>query len=251
MSRRAGGGGPVDGTVVRLTARSLLGRRRALLLLALPAVLLLLSGLARALAGVEPELAVVLLSGFALGTLVPLLGLIAGTGAVGPEIDDGSIVYLLSKPLSRHTIVLSKVLVAMAVVTVLGALPTFVAGLVLVGTADGLAVGFGVGAAAAGLGYCALFLLLAVVTRNAVVVGLLYALIWEGLVGNLVPGAQSLSVRQWALVLTERIVSPSARELGATSAVGTSGLVLLLLTVVGCTWFAGRRLRTLRLTSDA
>ena len=246
----SGSAGLVDGTVVRLTARSLLGRRRALLLLILPAVLLLLSGLARTLAGVEPELTVVLLGSFALGTLVPLLGLIAGTGAIGPEIDDGSIVYLLSKPLSRHTIVVSKLLVAVAVVLVLGALPTLVAGLVLAGTADGLAVGFAVGAAAAGVGYCALFLLLAVLTRNAVVVGLLYALIWEGLVASLVPGAQALSIRQWALVLTERIVSPSARELGAASDVGTTGLVLLALTVVGCTWGAGRRLRTLRLTSD-
>lgn len=242
---------PLDPTVARLTAGSLLGRRRALLLLALPLVLLVLAGLARALAGVEPELTVVLLGSFALGTLVPLLGLLAGTGAIGPEIDDGSIVYLLSKPLSRHTIVVSKLLVAAAVTTVLGALPTLAAGLVLGGTADGLAVGFAVGALAAGIGYCALFLLLAVLTRNAVVVGLLYALIWEGLIGGLVPGAQALSIRQWALVLTERIVSPSARELGAVSEVGTGGLVLLGVTVLGCTWLAGRRLQVLRLTSEA
>jgi ABC-2 type transport system permease protein len=247
----SGTGAPVDPTVVRLTARSLLGRRRALLLAALPLVLLVLASLARSLAGVEPELTVVLLGSFALGTLVPLLGLVAGTGAIGPEIDDGSIVYLLSKPLSRHTIVLSKLLVAVAVTTALGALPTYVAGLVLGGSADDLAVGFAVGAAAAGVGYCALFLLLAVLTRNAVVVGLLYALIWEGLVAGLVPGAQALSIRQWALVLTERIVGPAAGELGADSAVGTSGLVLLVVTVVGCTWGAGRRLRTLRLASEA
>ena len=107
------------------------------------------------------------------------------------------------------------------------------------------------GAAAAGIGYCALFLLLAVVTRNAVVVGLLYALIWESLVGQLVPGAQALSIQQWALVLTERIVGARAEELGADSAVGGTGLVLLVAVVVGATWYAGRRLRTLRLTSDA
>ncbi len=53
------------------------------------------------------------------------------------------------------------------------AVPTLLAGLMLTGTADGLAVGYAVGAAVAGIGYCALFLLLAVVTRNAVVAGLL------------------------------------------------------------------------------
>ena len=242
---------PVDPTVARLTAGSLLGRRRALLLLALPAVLLVLAGVARALAGQDTQLAGFLLGSFALATVVPLLGLLAGTGAIGPEIDDGSIVYLLSKPLSRHVMVVTKLLVAVAVVLVLGALPTLVAGLVLVGTTDGLAVGFAVGAAAAGVGYCALFLLLAVVTRNAVVVGLLYALIWESLVGQLVPGAQALSIQQWALVLTERIVGPRAEALGADSAVGGTGLVLLLSVVVVATWAAGHRLRELRLTSDA
>ena len=242
---------PVDATVARLTAGSLLGRRRALLLLALPAVLLVLAGVARALSGQDPELSAFLLSSFALGTVVPLLGLLAGTGAIGPEIDDGSIVYLLSKPLSRSVMVVTKLLVAVAVVLVLGALPTLVAGLLLAGTSDGLAVGFAVGAAAAGTGYCALFLLLAVVTRNAVVVGLMYALIWESLVGQLVPGAQALSIRQWALVLTERIVGGRAEALGADSAVGSIGLVLLVAVVVGATWYAGRRLRTLRLTSDA
>ena len=242
---------PVDATVARLTAGSLLGRRRALLLLALPAVLLALAVAARVLAGQDEQLTVLLLGSFAVGTVVPLLGLLAGTGAIGPEIDDGSIVYLLAKPLSRHTMVVTKLLVAVGVVLVLGALPTLVAGLVLAGTTDGLAVGFAVGAAAAGTGYCALFLLLAVVTRNAVVVGLLYALIWESLVGQLVPGAQALSVQQWALVLTERIVGPRAEQLGADSAVGGVGVVLLIAVVVGATWYAGQRLRTIRLTSDA
>ena len=220
------------------------------MLLALPAVLLVLSGAARALAGQDAQLSAFLLGSFALGTVVPLLGLLAGTGAIGPEIDDGSIVYLLSKPLSRPTMVVTKLLVAVAVVLVLGALPTLVAGLILSGTADGLAVGFAAGAAAAGIGYCALFLLLAVVTRNAVVVGLLYALIWESLVGQLVPGAQALSIQQWSLVLTEHLVGASAEPLGVTSAVGPVGPLLLLLLVVGCTWGAGTKLRSLRLTSD-
>jgi ABC-2 type transport system permease protein len=235
----------------RLTARSLLGRRRALLLLLLPAVLLALSVLARALAGSDEELVVTLLGGFALGTLVPLLGLIAGTGAIGPEIDDGSIVYLLTKPLNRHSIVITKFLVAVAVVTALGALPTFAAGLVLTGTTGNLAVGYAVGAAVAGIAYCAVFLLLAVVTRNAVVIGLLYALVWESLIGQFVPGAQALSIQQWALAITERIIGAPAEQLGATSAVGLGTAVALLLVVTaGATWYAGRRLRTIRLTSE-
>ncbi len=242
----------MNATVARLTARSLLGRRRALLLLSLPVVLLVIAATSRALVGPSTELAAFVLGSFALGTVVPLLGLIAGTGAIGPEIDDGSIVYVLSKPLSRHVIVVTKVVVAAAVVTVLGAVPTFLAGLLLAGTTDGIALAYAVGAAAAGIGYCALYVLLGVLTRNAVVVGLLYALIWESLVGQFVPGAQALSIRQWSLVLTERLVSSDDPELLArvSSAVGLVGVPLLLALVLGCTWYAGTRLRTLRLTSD-
>ncbi|MCY7343586.1 MAG: ABC transporter permease [Pseudonocardia sp.] len=242
----------MNSTVATLTARSLLGHRRALLLLALPAVFLVLAVISRWLAGEDSGNTVVLLGGFALGTLVPLLGLIAGTGAIGPEIDDGSVVYLLSKPLGRHTIVRTKLAVAVGVVVTFAVLPTLVAGLILSGGSDRLAVGFAVAALVAGIAYCALFLALAVMTRHAVVVGLLYALIWETLVGNFVPGAQALSVQQWALALTEKIVGSSrSAELSITPAVGLGAAVpLLLVVVVGFTWYAGRRLRSLRIAGD-
>lgn len=240
----------MNGVVAGLTARSLLGRRRVLLLLALPLVLLLLCVAVRLLAGPDTTVTVGLLAGFALGTVVPLLGLIAGAGSIGPEIDDGSIIYLMSKPLSRHSIIRSKLVVAAVVVTVVAAVPTFLAGFIMSGTDDGLAFGFGAGAAVAGLAYCALFLLLAILTRNAVVIGLIYVLIWESLVGSFVPGAQVLSIQQWGLAITERIVGSTEGPLfGVSSAVGFgTGVTLLAIVIVGCTWFAGRRLRTLRLT---
>jgi ABC-2 type transport system permease protein len=240
-------------TVADLTLRTLLGRRRAWLLLALPAVLLLLAVIVRLTvdAGDRDDVAVGLLGGFALATLVPLLGLIAGTGAIGGEIDDGSIVYLLAKPLSRHVIVVTKLAVAVAVIVVFAALPVLVAGLVLVGTMAGLAVGYGLGALLAGTAYCALFLLLSVLTRNAVVIGLIYALVWETVVGSLVPGAQALSIQQWSLAATRAVVGPRAEQLGVTAAVRPEvSLVLLVLLVVAATAFAGSRLRSLRLTGQ-
>lgn len=240
----------MNATVARLTARGLLAGRRAVLLIALPVVLLVLAVLARVL-GADDALAVTLLGGFALATLVPLLGLVAGTGAIGPEIDDGSIVYLLSKPLSRDTIVVTKLLVAVAVVTALGALPTLVAGVVLTGELGRLALGYALAAAVAGAAYCALFVMLAVLTRNAVVVGLVYALVWETVVGQFVPGAQALSIQQWSLAVAGPVLGDTGRELGVTAAVGLSvGVALLLAVALGATFVAGRRLRTIRLTSD-
>jgi ABC-2 type transport system permease protein len=236
-------------TVARLTLRALLGRRRALLLFALPALLVLLAGVVRWVSGPHPGLAAPVLGDVGLGTIVPLLALIAGTGAIAPEIDDGSIVYLLSKPLNRFTIVVSKYAVAVGTVLTFAALPTLAAGLILAGTQGRLAYAYAGAAAVASLAYCALFLLLGVVSRNAVVIGLLYALIWESLVGGLVPGARALSVQQWATAVGERI--SVARDWPVQSAVSlTTGVTLLAVVAVGATALAGWRLRSLRLTSD-
>ena len=241
----------MNATIARLTVRSLLGRRRALLLLALPVVLLLLAAFTRAVAGQDERTTVGMLGGFTLGTVLPLLGLIAGSGAIGPEIDDGSIVYLLSKPVSRFSIVNTKAAVALATVIAFGVVPTLLAGLVLSGTTDGLAFAYAAGALVASFAYVALFLLLAVVTRQAVVIGLLYAIVWESLVGTFIPGARALSVQQWSLSLTEKLLGDHARDLDVHAAVGLgTGLTLLVAVTAAGTWYAGWRLRSLRLTSD-
>jgi AcrR family transcriptional regulator len=99
--------------------------------------------------------------------------------------------------------------------------------------------------------YAALFVLLAVVTRHAVVIGLLYALIWESLIGSFVPGAQALSIQQWSLAITQKVLGARAEPLNINAAVGVGvAIPLLLVLIVGSTWYAGWRLRSLRLTSD-
>jgi len=105
---------------------------------------------------------------------------------------------------------------------------------------------------AAAVAYSALFLLLAVISRNPVVIGLIYALIWESLIGGLVPGAQTLSVQQWSLAVTQRVLGDSAERVGVDAAVGFgTGVVLLVAVTVVATAYAGRRLQTLRLTDDS
>ena len=250
----------MNSTVATLTSRSLLGRKRTLVLMLLPLALLALCVLARVLAGLdsgiaeelERGLSADLLGAFGIAIMMPLLGLIAGTGSIGPEIDEGSIVYLLAKPLNRYSIVVTKLLVALGVITAFGVIPVAICGVVLTGELGPVAISFAVGAFAAGVAYCAFFLMLSVITKNAVVVGLIYALIWESLVGGLVPGAQDLSIQQWSLAVVQQVFGDGAYRLGIGSAVAfTTGLVLLIVVTVGSTAYAGRRLQTLRLNDDA
>ena len=236
-----------DPTVARLTYRGLLGRRRALILGALPALLIVISVAVRAFTGADDQVASDVLGGFALATMVPIIGVIAGTGAIGPEIDDGSVVYLLAKPVKRPTIIFTKLIVAIAVTMAFSAIPTFLAGMILNGNGQQIAVAYTVAALVASIAYAAIFLLLGTITRHAVVFGLVYALVWETLFGSLVSGARTLSVQQWSLAVAQKV---SGGDL-VTSDVGlTTGTVLLVVVTVAATWFAGQKLRTLTLAGE-
>lgn len=235
-------------TVARLTYRAVLGRKRALILCALPALLVLVAAVVRAMVGADDQVASQLLGGFAVATMVPLIGVIAGTGAIGPEIDDGSVVYLLAKPIKRPTIIVTKLIVAIGVTVGFSAVPVLIAGFVLNGNSQQIAVAYALAAAVASIAYSALFLLLGTVSRHAVVIGLIYALIWEALFGSLVSGAKTLSVQQWALALGEKVAGSGA---DVTSDVALPvALVLLVVVTVGGTWFAGQRLRSLTLAGE-
>ncbi|MEV8335337.1 ABC transporter permease subunit [Streptomyces niveus] len=236
-----------DPTVARLTYRALLGRRRAAVLLILPVLLIFIAVAVRAFSGVDDQTASDVLGGFALATMIPLIGVIAGTGAIGPEIDDGSIVYLLAKPLPRPTIIFTKLIVAIAVTMVFSAVPTFIAGFILNGNGQQIAVSYTIAALVASIAYSALFLLLGTVSRHAVVIGLVYALVWETLFGSLVAGARTLSVQQWSLAVAERTAGDGliASDVGLPLAV-----VLLVGVTVVATWYAGQKLRTLTLAGE-
>lgn len=234
-------------TIVRLGVRSVFGRRRGILLFVLPLVLIGLSILVRALVGSESTPAEHTLDRLGLAVIVPLIALLATTGLLAPEIDDGSISYLLAKPISRHTIVLSKLVVAATCVLVFGALPLLVAGFILRPEEPSLGAGFATGAVVAGTSYCVLFALISMLTRHAVVIGLVYLLIWESLLGGLLDGVRWLSITRWARAIIEPLagISDLVEDLGVTYAVVASTVVIVL-----GTWLTGRRLRVFNLTGD-
>ncbi|MGP4114952.1 ABC transporter permease [Streptomyces sp. 4N509B] len=237
-----------DKTVARLTYRALLGRRRALILATLPAILLVIAFVVRTQTGADDRAATEILGGFALAAMVPLIGVIAGTGSIAPEIDDGSIVYLLSKPVRRRTIVTTKLLIAIAVTVAFTTVPTLLAGVILNGNSQRIALAYTLAAAVAAVAYSAVFLLLGIVSRNAVVFGLIYALVWEALFGSLVPGARTLSIQQWSLSLAERVALPAADVTSEVSL--ATGVILLVAATVAGTWYATRRLSVLTLANS-
>ncbi|GAA1126766.1 ABC transporter permease subunit [Nocardioides aquiterrae] len=236
----------ISRTIVRLGVRSIFGRWRGVLLFVLPLVLLGLCVLARALVGQSEEASRHTLYGLGLVVVVPLVALLATSGVLAPEIDDGSISYLLAKPIPRSTIVVSKLVVAVGCVVAFAALPLLLAGLVLRTDDPSVAVGFALGALLGGTAYCALFALLSVLTRHAVVVGLVYLLVWEGLLGGLLDGVRWLSVTRWSAEVADRVAGLTlVADLPLAYALVAGAVV-----IVGGAWLTGQMLRSFNLTGD-
>jgi ABC-2 type transport system permease protein len=234
-------------TVAALAVRGIFGRRRGVLLFVLPGVLFALAVLVRVVAGEDSSAITSVLYGLGLVLTVPLVALVAGTGVLAPEIDDGSIVYLLAKPVPRPMIVVSKVVVAAGCVLVFGVLPMLATGLFMNPSAPEIGFGYALGALVGGVTYSALFVMLAAVSRHAVVFGLVYVLIWEGLLGSLLSGVRWLSVTQWASAVAEAVSEDTGigADLGVTYALAAGAVV-----TVAAVWFAGTRLRSFTLTGE-
>ncbi|MDG4835054.1 ABC transporter permease subunit [Micromonospora sp. WMMD967] len=232
-------------TITWITARGLFGRRRFLLLLPLPLVLLGLAVLCRSL-DVDPrQWGPPVLVGLGLAVVLPVVALIIGTGVLGAEIDDGTVVHILTKPLPRWQIVLPKLAVAAGITAVTVAVPLYVAGVLAASVRLGLALA--VAAALGALAYSAFFLALSLVTRRPVLLGLVYVLIWEGLLGNFVSGTKVLSIQQYVIALADRIAPTGLLETTVSVPVAS---VMTALVAVGFTVLAIDRLRSFSVAGE-
>src|SRR5215469_11738025 len=225
-------------TVAWLTVRATLGRRRALLF-AVPAVILIaLTLVLRATRPAGAQWPDHVLGDFGFSVLLPLTALIIGTGVLGAEIDDGSAIHLLATPIRRSSVVVTKFVVAAVLTMVFAALPELIAGL-LAPNSGKLAFALFAGALAGSVIYSAVFVAASVLTTRAIAVGLLYVLIWEGLLSNLVGGVRILSVAHYSLGVANAI-DPDPNFMAGLSL--STSVILGAIVTVGALVLASRRL---------
>lgn len=232
-------------TISSLALRALVGQRRGLVLVVLPMLLVLLAAVVRMLTG-EPVSARLILVEVGLAVVVPLVALLAANGVLGPEIDDGSVVYLLSTPVSRYVVAASKWATAAGVSVLLSA-----GGLAAAAVAGGVSSRWVLGSAVAGaiaaLLYTALFTLMSATTRHGMIAGLVYALILERAMGSLLTGIRFISVQSMTQRISESVadLDMPVADMGLRYAVVAAAVVLVV--GVGA---AGWRLQRFQLKGD-
>lgn len=234
------------GIIVALTLRQLGGRGRTILMALLALLPIGLAAVYRASdSGSDPEewVAHVLLEVFVVTTLLPLVALVYGTAALGAEIEDGTAVYLLSKPIPRSRIIVGKLLAAWLLTTATVLASALIAGAVGLGGLGGAGIlpGFALAILLGSLVYSALFVMLSTRTSRALIAGLVYVFIWEGLINGLFAGTRLLSVRHYTLAIADLVVdlprSMFEAPLGAVTAI-----VMMLIVGIASIWYAIRRL---------
>jgi ABC-2 type transport system permease protein len=231
--------GPIV-AIANVTLRALLGRRRTLLMLLVAGAPVLLGLIVRA-DGPRPRALVPALEGLIITTILPLIALIFGTAALGSELDDGTAVHVLTKPIPRWTIVLPKLTVAAGLTAMLVVPSTLLAGILIGGTGShelGVTFAFCIAALIGSFVYGAIFIALSAATSRGLVIGLAYSLIWEGVLAGALPGTQLFSVREYL----RGIVSVIGPQGTLTSVVGGQGLLLAIVAFAVVTVLASLRL---------
>ena len=190
-------------------------------------------------------------------TLLPIIALILATAALGNEVEDRTLPYLVLKPISRFRIVVEKY-AAVLIVTI----PAVLLGLgitaLIVAQADVSArsvdaerlmpvVWAMLGAATAGIALtAAIFLAVSLVVPRALLAGIVYTFIWESLLGRFLPGLRVISIRHYVQsIFVELLDDPRVTIANATSL--RNALITILVACLVALLLATWRLRRMNL----
>jgi ABC-2 type transport system permease protein len=215
--------------IAAVTLRGLLDRRRTWLMVGLAAIPIVLTALVAGFG--EADIEASDFDTLIIRTVLPLIALVFGTAAIGSELDEGTIVYLLTKPVGRMRIVLSKAIVAAGLTAALIVPSALLTGVVaVINDADLLGVGaaYAIAAAVGGAAYVTLFLSISTFTSRALAIGLGYVMLWEGILADLLEGTRILSIRQATLAVAREL----ADERPPSDAVGFEQGVVILASVI-------------------
>lgn len=233
------------GAVYRLAIRQLAGRWRLGVLTLLSALPVLITAMLLRFSEAPPvrEYEAAVLSAMFAGAIVPLVVLALAAVAFANEVEDRTLANLTLAPLPRWKIALPKLLATLTVagpfVLVSGFLTGYIA---FVGDLRS-ALALTAGLITCVLLYASVFTWLGLVSTQAIGIGLLYVLVWEGLFSGFVSGVRLLSLRFTSLAVVHGL---DPRRFPASELPNLAVTLAICAAIIGgFTWLSVRRLRTM------
>lgn len=231
------------GSVYLLTLRQLSGRWRLLIMAALATlpVLMAVITLRDDDAPTVAEFEEVVFSAMLAGSILPLVVLAIAGAAFANEIEDRTIANLTLAPIARWKIAVPKLLATITLAAPFIAVSAFLTAHVAF-LADTRATVAIVVASLVGVAlYASAFVWLGLVSTQAIGVGLLYIVVWEGLFSGFVSGVRLLSIRHFSIGLMHGLDSrrfTNMNHLGLMPVIAVCTIVF-----VAFLWMSIRRLR--------
>jgi ABC-2 type transport system permease protein len=230
-------------SVYKLTIRQLSGRWRLSImtvLAAMPVVIIALT-LTDETAPLVVDFEKAILSAILAGSIAPLVVLAIAAGAFGNELEDRTLANLTLTPIPRWKIVLPKLLATISIAGPFIALSAFLtAHLAFLGDTRAT-IAVTLSAIAGVMMYASFFVWLGLVSTQAIGIGLLYIVLWEGFFSGFVAGARLLSIRFYAIALMHAMDPRRFAEADHLGAVAASSLAIAV--VVGFLLLSIRKLR--------
>lgn len=191
----------------KLVLKHQLTRGRAFLFLAVAAMAIGISFLARR--GIDSidekiEASAFFTDGFGLGLVAPVISLVLGSATLGNWRDDETMVYVWLRPVSRWVIGLAATLGALTVALPATVLPMTIGAWIGTNGDSSMVQATAISMALATVAYTALFVLLGLVIRRALVFGLVYVFVWEFFIARGAEGAARLSVNSYAKAILSK-----------------------------------------------
>jgi ABC-2 type transport system permease protein len=151
---------------------------------------------------------------FVFGFTLTILSVVYGTGVVSQELEQRTIVYLLTRTLPRWRIMFAKIVVNILVVAAITLLSTILLALTVYGPSHFADAEIGLDLRALLIGavaYGCLFLLAGAVLNRPLIYSLLFVFGWETLLSPVLPGSFArLSIMSYLRVIASRaIVDPT------------------------------------------
>jgi ABC-2 type transport system permease protein len=231
------------GPVYRLTLRQLSGRWRLTImtvLAAMPVIISVIMLRSKDAPSVN-DFEKVVLSGMLAGSIAPLVVLAIAAAALGNELEDRTLANLTLSPIARWKIAVPKLLAVITIAAPFIAVSAFLTSWVAYIGDVQASVAVTVSAVVGVVLYASAFVWLGLAFSQAIGIGLLYIVIWEGFFSGFVSGVRLLSIRHYAIALMHGL---DPRRFAVGSHLSLTVAIVMAVIVTGGFLFASvRRLR--------